>query len=413
MTKFATTPYSPGPQLQIRATAVSIKQCPIRLIGLAKKKRMAVSLKMASRGNNRAKPEKWNDSADAQDLQSWGPSGGSRRLLREAFGKQAFILLLFYIVILFVFSLANTQFFTAVNIINVVSTSGILMLVTTGQALTIISGGFDLSVGGVVPLAAVIFALLSAKIPLILLTMLVMIVGALVGIINSGLVTLLRVNPLIATLGMLSVTGGIALALANGLTVSVAASAGVLGNNGPGNIPYFMYLVVIVIVIAAVMLRWTGIGRRLYVVGGNPEAARLAGIRVGSVRMIAYATSGMLAALAGVVYASQLLSATGDVGSNTTLSSIAAAVLGGASLAGGEGGMGGVVLGVLVLGTVQNGLSIMRIPGFYETIATGVILLIAMSGGRLRGVGEISQYLRRRPRDGLQASQRAAEAAQE
>ena len=312
-----------------------------------------------------------------------------RAAAREALGKQAFILLLFYIALFVAFAVVSPEFMSTSNLVNVASTSGILMMVTAGQALTIIAGGFDLSVGGVVPLGAVVFALLSNMLPLVPLIIVVLLIGVAIGLVNAGLVSVVGVNPLIATLGMLSVTGGVALTLANGLTIAVPSGIGVLGSSGPGGVPYFMYVVIVIIAAVACALRWTGIGRRIYVVGGNPEAARLAGIRVGAVTAVAYASSALLAAFAGILYASQLLEATGTVGSNSTLISVAAAVLGGVALTGGEGGIGGVVLGVLVLGTVQDGLSVLRVPGFYETIVTGVILLVAMSFGRLRRMGRL------------------------
>lgn len=308
------------------------------------------------------------------------------RLSLPAGRQQPYLLVLVYVVIFVVFTIASRQFATASNMITIATVTGVLLVVTVGQAITIIGGGFDLSIGGVVPLGAVSFALLSDRLPLWLLFLFVLVIGGAAGAVNAILIHFFRINALIATLGMLSVSGGIALALANGLTISVQSDAGFLGNNGPGDVPYYIYVVLAIVVASGLLLYGTGLGRRVYVVGGNPEAARLAGVRVGRVRFFAYTSSGVLAAFAGIVYASQLLAATGDVGSGTTLSSLAAAVLGGVALTGGEGGVFGIVVGVLILGTVQNGLSVLRIPSYYVTIATGLILVIAMAASSdLRG----------------------------
>jgi ribose/xylose/arabinose/galactoside ABC-type transport system permease subunit len=132
------------------------------------------------------------------------------------------------------------------------------------------------------------------------------------------------------------------------------------------------------------LLTRTVIGRRIYVLGGNPEAARLAGLRVGQVRLTVYALSGLLAAFAGVIYASELLAASGTIGNDATLSSVAAVVLGGAALSGGTGGVPGTVLGVLILGTIADGMSLMRVSPFYQQIATGLVLLAAVGLSRLQ-----------------------------
>jgi ribose transport system permease protein len=182
---------------------------------------------------------------------------------------------------------------------------------------------------------------------------------------------------------MMSVTTGLAFTVANGVTVSVPESAGSLGSDGPWSIPWCVYLAAALALVVHLLLRHSSLGRRIYVVGGNEEAARLAGIRVGGVLASVYGISGACAAMAGVVYASQLLAASGQIGSETALSSIAAVVLGGASLSGGVGRISGTVLGVLLLGTVADGLSVMRISAFYQQIVTGGILLIAVVYGNL------------------------------
>lgn len=291
----------------------------------------------------------------------------------------------FYVAVIVFFWTTTAHFTAYANAVNIVSTASVLLIVSLGQSLTIISGGFDLSVGGVVPLGAVVYALLASSGMNPIVGILAVIgVGASVGALNAFVIGRIGINPLIATLGSLSVTSGLALTLAKGVTVQLPPSAGVLGNTGPGTIPYYTFVALGLAIVVHLLLSRTTLGRRVYVVGGNAEAARLAGIRVLGVQFAVYMISSMLAALAGIVYASELLAAAGNVGSSATLESIAAVVLGGAALTGGVGTIPGTVLGVLILGTVSNGMGLMRVPAFYEQIVTGVVLLVAVGFGRLQ-----------------------------
>ena len=287
--------------------------------------------------------------------------------------------LLFYSILLVFFIIAAPGFLTFSNAKVVLGGTSIMLIVSLGQALTIISGGFDLSVGGVVPLGAVAYGeFLQYRLPIGVAMGLTVLVGAAVGACN-GTVVRLGINPLIATLATMSMAGGMAYVWSSGSTVAISLGAGFLGNNGPFELPYYVYVAVILDVSIQLILRRTVLGRRIYVVGGNSEAARLSGINVGLVRQSVYILSGGLAAVAGIMYASQLLGGTGSIGSTVALTSVAAVVLGGAALTGGTGGVPGTVLGVLILGTVVNGFAIMRVSPFFEEIISGLVLLVAVS----------------------------------
>ena len=291
----------------------------------------------------------------------------------------------FYIALSAFFWLQVPGFGSYNNAINIISTASVVLIVSLGQALAIISGGFDLSVGGTVPLGAVIFAQLTNSGHSIASAIaIVLAVGTAVGVSNALLIGRAGINPLIATLGTLSVTGGIAFTVANGVTLQLKPEAGRLGDVALAQIPYFAFIAVGLSVFVHLMLRYTVFGRRIYTVGGNQDAARLAGIRIELVLLGVYGLSGAFASLAGVVAASQVLAATGDIGGTTTLVSVAAVVLGGAALTGGSGGVAGTLLGVLLLATVANGMNIMRVPAFYQQIVTGAVLLLAVGFGRLQ-----------------------------
>ena len=312
---------------------------------------------------------------------------GVRSLRRAMRGGSAVTsgVLVFYVVLSVFFWLQVPGFATYGNAVNIISTASVVLVVSLGQALAIISGGFDLSVGGIVPLGAVTFAQLTNgghSIPMALTVS--VLVGLLVGALNALLIGKFGINPLIATLGTLSITGGVAFTVANGVTLQMRPEAGVLGDPSIGQIPYLCFVAVGMGILVDLLLRFTVFGRRVYTVGGNTQAARLAGVRVGFVLLGVYGLSGALSALAGVIAASQVLAATGDIGATTTLISVAAVVLGGAALTGGTGGVPGTLLGVILLATVANGMNIMRVPAFYQQIVTGAVLLLAVGFGRLQ-----------------------------
>lgn len=306
------------------------------------------------------------------------------RLLRGGSAVTSGVLA-FYVILSTYFWLQVPGFGTYWNAVNILSTASVVLVVSLGQALAIISGGFDLSVGGTVPLGAVIFAQLTNNdFSIIAALTITVLVGLVVGALNALLIGKLGINPLIATLGTLSITGGVAFTVANGVTLQMRPEAGVLGDPSFVQIPYLCFLAVGMALVMDLVLRFTVFGRRVYTVGGNSQAARLAGVRVGWVLFGVYGLSGALSALAGVIAASQVLAATGDIGATTTLVSIAAVVLGGAALTGGTGGVPGTLLGVLLLATVANGMNIMRVPAFYQQIVTGAVLLLAVGFGRLQ-----------------------------
>jgi ribose transport system permease protein len=293
-----------------------------------------------------------------------------------------------YVFIVIFFSFATEHFFTYSNGINILSNVTVVGIVALGQVLAIISGGFDLSVSGVVPLGAVSFAMLTnAGWPVFPAILLVLCIGALVGTVNGLIVTVVGINPLITTLGTLSITSGLAFTLSDGVTIPFEnLDAGVLADKTSGDISYYVLLLLFLSIVAFMLLRYTVFGRMIYAIGGNREASRLAGMRVNLITTLVYVLCSSLSALAGVIIASQLLAGSATVGADAALQSIAAVILGGAALTGGVGGIPGTLIGVLVLGTITNGMALMQVPAFYQQIATGSILLLAVAFGRLRNI---------------------------
>jgi ribose transport system permease protein len=301
-------------------------------------------------------------------------------------GVSALGLSTFYVLVIIFFSFTSSQFLTFSNALNILTNITLIGIVSIGQALAIISGGFDLSVAGTVPLGAVTYAILiNHGVPIPLAMLLSVLTGTTVGLGNGLIVTKIRINPLITTLGTLSISSGLAYTVTNGLTTPFTnPDAAVLANTTIGGISYYVLALIGLAIAGWLVLRNTVFGRMLYAIGGNREASRLAGIRVDLITTLVYVISGSLAAFAGLIIASQLFAGSATVGSDAALASIAAVILGGAALTGGVGGIPGTMVGVLVLGTISDGMAILAVPAFYQQIATGAVLLLAVGFGRLR-----------------------------
>ena len=306
----------------------------------------------------------------------------------RALGVEALGLTTFYLLVIVFFSITADHFLTYSNALAILSNVTLIGIVSIGQALAIISGGFDLSVSGTVPLGAVSFVIFANMgLPLPVAMLLAVLTGSAVGLVNALIITRIGINPLITTLGTLSVATGLAYTLTNGQTVQLESFGyAVLSNTTAGGVSDYVVALLVLAVASYLVLRNTVFGRMLYAIGGNREASRLAGIRVDLITSCVYVISGSLAAFAGVIISSELLAGTPTVGSDSALSSIAAVILGGAALTGGVGGIPGTLIGVLVLGTIANGMALLAVPAFYQQIATGAVLLLAVGFGRLRSL---------------------------
>lgn len=309
-----------------------------------------------------------------------------KRIVISRMGVGAFL-----VILILYFSIAANNFASTSNVLVIVATVAIITIISLGQSLAIISGGFDLSTMGTVPLGAISFALISNDQVNVWFALLATLgIGATVGVLNGSIITKVGINPLIATLGTFSITAGLAASLANGVSVPINGQnlnwlGGSIGTFDGGGLSNAVVIAAGLCLVCFVLLRYTVFGRSLYSIGGNREAAWLAGIRIDRDLTWVYVTSAMLCTLAGAISASQLMTGSTTIGSNSALESIAAVVLGGGSLAGGVGTVGGTLVGVLVLGVLQNGLTLLQVPAFYQEIATGGVLLLAVAFGRLRG----------------------------
>lgn len=276
---------------------------------------------------------------------------------------------------------ASPFFLTAPNLLNIGSAIAIVGIVACGATLVMLSGGIDISIGSTVALTGVVAAqVLNVSGNWILGVLAGLICGAIAGVFNGVLVTVFHINPLIATLGTLSAFRGLAYVASGGVAVSASSPEFLaIGTGRILGVPSTLIIMIVIFILVGILLNSTIFGRNVYAIGGNPDAAKLAGISLTKYRIALYGASGLLAGIAGVVLAARLGSAQPAAGAGLELDAIAATVLGGVALAGGIGTIAGTVLGVLVLGIVNNGLNILQVESFYQYIARGAVLIIAVA----------------------------------
>ncbi|WP_281283329.1 ABC transporter permease [Rhodoglobus vestalii] len=269
-------------------------------------------------------------------------------------------------------------------------TKSALMVCSVGMTFVVLMGGFDLSVGGFLALGAVLLArMVEIGIPAFVAVVLVLAIGLAASLVtNASFIALLGLNFFVVTIATDALFSGLALVASDGRTIPMYDNEFVvwLGTGEVLGLPITVAVAVLVAALALLLLRHTGFGRMIYAVGGNPEASRLAGINVKAVRATAFLLCSGCALLAGVIMSARLQSAGPTMGSGIALAAAAAVLLGGTSFKGGEGGVFGTILGVLLLllGVLSNGLTLIGVSGFWQGVATGVVLLGAITADWLR-----------------------------
>lgn len=277
-------------------------------------------------------------------------------------------------------SLLSDRFFTVNNILNVLRQVSINTIIAGGMTLVILTGGIDLSVGSVLAFSAALMAgLVAGGAPPAMAVLTGLGAGAILGLVNGLLVTRGRVAPFVATLATMTIARGLTLVYTEGRPITgLPASLRALGTAYLGPIPVPIILMAVVVGLVYLVLAHTPFGRFLYAVGSNEEAARFAGIAVGRVKLWAYTLGGLAAALAGAILTGRLNSAQPTAGGGFELDAIAAVVLGGTSLSGGQGGVLGTVVGALIIGILDNGLNLLNVSSFYQQVAKGAVILLAV-----------------------------------
>ncbi|MEJ5080914.1 MULTISPECIES: ABC transporter permease [unclassified Ochrobactrum] len=302
---------------------------------------------------------------------------------------------LFAVFIFFAFAAPN--FLSTANLILMSKHVALNAFLAMGMTFVIITGGIDLSVGSIVGLCGMVAGgLLIYGIDLgigytmyfnvIEISLITLAVGVAVGFVNGLLITRLNVAPFIATLGTLYVARGLALLSSDGQTFPNLVGREDLGTQGFGflgagsiiGLPVSIWILVVVALAAAYIARYTPLGRQIFAVGGNERAARMSGIRVDRVKMFVYMFSGFCAAIAGLIISSELMASHPATGNSFELNAIAAAVLGGTSMSGGRGTIGGTIIGAFVIGILSDGLVMMGVSSFWQMVIKGLVIIIAV-----------------------------------
>jgi ribose/xylose/arabinose/galactoside ABC-type transport system permease subunit len=314
-----------------------------------------------------------------QSLRVEGVGGGRQRLdARDILARYGTFIALIALIV--VAALLSPRFLTPVNLMNVLRQTAIVGVLGIGMTYVILTAGIDLSVGAALALSAVLLAGTLESTGNIILAMLVAVLaGMAVGFGNGLGVTLGRVQPFVMTLGMLGIARSIAFLYTGGEPIPVLdRNFLTLGIGYVWRIPIPSLIFIAILVVAALGLRYTPFGRAVYAIGSNEEAARLSGIAVGRVKTAVYVISGATAGVGAIMYCSQFASAPPIAGEGYELDAIAAVVVGGTSLFGGQGGVIGTFFGALIIGILSNILNLMGVSPFAQPLATGALIILAV-----------------------------------
>ncbi|QEN85309.1 ABC transporter permease [Labrys sp. KNU-23] len=332
-----------------------------------------------------------SQTAASTSAKGQGSRPGLGRLLLE--GRAFFALIL----IVAVFSFLSPNYFTLSNFLTMASHVAIYGVLALGMLLVILNGGIDLSVGSVLALSGCVAGFLMGGVtlqvagvilypPVWAIVILTLVVGGLVGALNGVLIAWFRVPAFVATLGVMYVARGVALLMTNGLTYNNLSGHADLGNTGFEwlgfnrlfGVPISVLILAALAIVTALVLGRSAFGRWLYASGGNARAAELSGVPVKRVQITVYTVSGILSAIAGLVLSSQLTSAGPTAGTTYELTAIAAVVIGGAALTGGRGTVQGTMLGAFVIGFLSDGLVIIGVSSYWQTVFTGTVIVLAV-----------------------------------
>ena len=337
------------------------------------------------------------------------PSGQNSRIsrMRSIVSVRDLTLLAAWIILVLTFSQLSPHFWSLANARNIGQAVAVIGITAVGATLVLVSGGIDLTVGSVIGFSGVLVgALLTGKLQLGHITSLtgdelagqmaiplavalVLLAGAALGAFNATLIVNGRINPLIATLGMMSVIRGFAYVYSDGVSHGIVSESFEFLGRGrlAFGIPVPIVTMLLIYGLVWFVMRYTNLGNYVYAIGDNAQASRLAGVNVKLWRYVVYILGGIFASLAGLISASMMGAALPRAGMGYELNVIAAVILGGASLKGGIGNVVGTLLGVLIMGTLNNGFTLLNIPAFYQMIAQGLVLIMAVFIDQVRTGG--------------------------
>ncbi|MCI8862346.1 MAG: ribose ABC transporter permease [Lachnospiraceae bacterium] len=285
------------------------------------------------------------------------------------------------LIICIVISIKSPQFLTQKNIMNVLRQISSNMFLACAMTMILIAGGIDLSVGSTIAIIGVIAGTIIGKgVPIWAVILICLLIGAAIGAVNGTIISRTTLPPFIVTFSMMSILRGATYVYTGGTTVRIDNRSWINLGTGYafGILPLPVIYLAVVFILVWLILNKTVLGRHIYAVGGNEKAARFSGVNVVNVRMFVYIFSGIMGALAGMVLCARSYSGNPLAGDGAEMDAIAACVLGGASMAGGYGYVGGTLIGALIIGLLNNGLNLMKIDSYWQIILKGVVILAAV-----------------------------------
>lgn len=291
------------------------------------------------------------------------------------------------ILMMIIFSFVSPYFLKVDNLMTIALQAAITGITAYGMTYVLISGAVDLSLGSNIAFTSVVCALLiEAHVDMVLAICITLVVGSIVGLLNAVMVAKMKMPPFIATLGAQMVLRGLALTItgAKPIYVEIPIFKGIAQYRLFDVIPLPVIYMAVLAVIAAFVLRKTVIGRNIYAVGSNEEAARLSGINLTKIRMFAYMFCGVMVAVAGIVMTSRVNSGQPDIAVGYEGNAIAAAVIGGTAMRGGRGTISGTILGTFIMQVLMNGLNLMNVSQYLQMVATGIVVIFAVYSDKLR-----------------------------
>jgi len=291
------------------------------------------------------------------------------------------------LIVLFVaLAIASPHFLTGTNLESVVRQTAVINIMSLGMTIIIIAGGIDLSVGAILAMSGVLGAMaMQHGLPVPVGILVGILTGLFWGTVNGFLTTRLRIAPFIVTLGTMGIVRGLALIVTNGLPVhGVPQGFSFLGEGKLLGVPFVLWVLVICALATHVILEHTRLGRYAFAIGSNPDAAVYAGVPVGFDVTVVYALGGMLTGLAGMIEASRLMTGQPAAGNGYELQAIAAVVIGGGSLHGGEGSVIGTLIGAFIMGLLSNGSDLLGISPYLQQAIIGAVIILAVSVDELR-----------------------------
>ena len=291
-----------------------------------------------------------------------------------------YIVVIALVVVVGVFSFLTPHFLSIKNFYAIGLTLSVVGIICIGQTLCILIRGFDLSVGQVAAFSGILIAYISrAGVPYVLAVLISLGFGIFAGLINGTIIAKLKISPLITTLATMQIYLGGVYIISGGYSITVPnPEFSFIGTTRILGIPLPIIILIALYIGFYLLLKHTVFGRYIYCMGGNPEAARVSGINTSKMTLIIYTLSAVLAAIAGIILSSRLGAAQTTAGGTYAMDSIAAVVLGGTALSGGKGNVLGSLIGIAIVGILQNGLIMINMPIYYQFVATGVVLIVAV-----------------------------------